>query len=58
MYVWLEAGHAAQNLLLQATALDLRAVPVGAFRDEAVQRLLQLDRGEQPLYLLPVGKQT
>jgi SagB-type dehydrogenase family enzyme len=54
-YVWLEAGHAAQNLLLQATALGLGAVPVGAFDDDAVARSLELADGERPLYLVPVG---
>jgi SagB-type dehydrogenase family enzyme len=38
-YAHLEAGHAAQNLLLQATALGLAAVPIGAFPDEEIQAL-------------------
>lgn len=54
-YVHLEAGHAAQNLLLQAVSLDLGAVPIGAFNDEDVQRVLALPEDHQPLYLLPVG---
>ncbi len=54
-YVHMEAGHAAQNLLLEVTALGLGAVPVGAFRDDPVQRALSLPADEQPLYLLPVG---
>lgn len=55
-YILLEAGHAAQNLLLQATALDLGAVPVGAFDDAEIRRLLDLPTGCNPLYLIPVGK--
>lgn len=31
-----EAGHVAENMLLQATALDLAAVPVGGFDPSAV----------------------
>jgi len=54
-YVHLEAGHAAQNLLLQATALGLGAVPVGAFRDDAVAKVLGLPQAETPLYVIPVG---
>lgn len=54
-YVILEAGHAAQNLLLQAVALDLGAVPVGAFDDADVQRLLSAPSDHEPLYLIPVG---
>jgi SagB-type dehydrogenase family enzyme len=53
-YVHLEAGHAAQNLLLEAVALGLGAVPIGAFDDREVQRVLSLT-SEQPLYLIPAG---
>lgn len=55
-YVFLEAGHTAQNLLLQAAALGLAGVPVGAFDDDEVRRLLQLPTREQPIYLIPVGQ--
>jgi SagB-type dehydrogenase family enzyme len=55
-YVHLEAGHAAQNLLLQATALGLGAVPVGAFHDDQLRRTLELPDSETPLYLIPVGE--
>jgi len=54
-YVHLEAGHAAQNILLQATALDLGAVPIGAFYDQKVQEALALPKDHEPLYLIPVG---
>jgi nitroreductase len=54
-YVALEAGHAAQDLLLQAVALGLGAVPIGAFDDAAVATVLGLPSGYEPLYLLAVG---
>jgi SagB-type dehydrogenase family enzyme len=54
-YVRMEAGHAAQNLLLQATALGLGAVPVGAFDDRLLSEALVLPAGIEPLYLIPVG---
>jgi SagB-type dehydrogenase family enzyme len=54
-YVHLEAGHAAQNLLLQAVALGLGAVPIGAFDDGALQRALALPTDHMPLYVIPVG---
>jgi SagB-type dehydrogenase family enzyme len=57
-YVKLEAGHAAENLLLQAVALGLGAVVVGAFYDEQVAAALRLPEDEQPLYLIPVGHPT
>jgi SagB-type dehydrogenase family enzyme len=54
-YVKLEAGHAAQNILLQAVALKLGAVPIGAFYDDQVQAALHLPADHEPLYLIPVG---
>jgi protein-L-isoaspartate(D-aspartate) O-methyltransferase len=53
-YVHMEAGHAAQNVLLQAQALGLGAVPVGAFDDQDLKDLLQT-LGDA-LYLIPVGR--
>lgn len=54
-YVVMESGHAVQNVLLQATALGLGAVPTGAFRDDDVAAILDLPVGWRPLYLVPVG---
>ena len=54
-YALLEAGHAAQNVLLEAVALGLGAVPVGAFRDQGVSEVLKLELGREPVYLIPVG---
>jgi nitroreductase len=52
----MEAGHAAQNVHLQAVALDLGTVVVGAFPDAEVKGVLTLAVNEQPLCLMPVGK--
>lgn len=54
-YVPMDAGHAAQNICLQAVALGLGTTTVGAFHDEAVKKLLGLKQ-EEPLYLLPLGR--
>jgi SagB-type dehydrogenase family enzyme len=54
-YVPMDTGHAGQNLLLQAVALGLVSVPVGAFDDGAIARVLNLPSEQEPLYLLPVG---
>lgn len=54
-YVHMEAGHAAQNLLVQAVALDLGGVPIGAFHDEQLQSALSLPGDHVPLYIIPVG---
>ncbi len=55
-YLEREAGHAAQNLLLQATALGLGGVPIGAFVDARVAAILGLPADARPLYLIPVGR--
>jgi len=55
-YVDMEIGHAAQNLLLQAVALGLGGVPIGAFHEDRVRRLLVLPEVEEPLYLVPIGR--
>jgi SagB-type dehydrogenase family enzyme len=55
-YVYMEAGHAAQSVCLQATAMGLGTVPIGAFGDEQVSSLLNLPKDEVPLYIIPVGK--
>jgi SagB-type dehydrogenase family enzyme len=54
-YVHLEAGHAAQDILLQAVALGLGAVPIGAFLDEEVGEVLGLAPDQSPLYMVSIG---
>jgi SagB-type dehydrogenase family enzyme len=54
-YVDMEAGHAAQNVLLQAAVEGLGSVPVGAFHDNQVIDLLSLPGDHIPLYLIPIG---
>lgn len=55
-YVHIETGHTGQNICLQATALGLGAVTIGAFDDEAVRQVLHLPGDETALYLIPVGR--
>jgi SagB-type dehydrogenase family enzyme len=52
----LEAGHAAQNLCLQATALDLGIVTAGSINDDQVADVLDLPDNLTPLYVIPVGR--
>jgi SagB-type dehydrogenase family enzyme len=55
VYVHLEAGHATQNVSLQAVSLGLGSVMVGAFDARAVGKLLRLGPREKLLCLQPVG---
>ncbi len=54
-YVYMEAGHAAQNVHLQAEALGLGSVAVGAFDDTSVSKVLSLPDYLEPIYLVVVG---
>ena len=55
-YVHNEIGHASQNVHLQAAALDLGTVVIGAYRDDEVEEILDLDPDIRVLYMMPVGK--
>jgi SagB-type dehydrogenase family enzyme len=55
-YVYMEAGHSAQNVYLQAVSLRLGTVVIGAFHGADVRKVLELK--EDPLYLMPFGHPT
>lgn len=55
LYACMDLGHAAQNVLLQATALGLAGTPVGAFDEMALRIALKLPADQEPLYLIPIG---
>jgi SagB-type dehydrogenase family enzyme len=57
-YVLVDAGFAAENLQLQATAMGLGAAVVGAFDDQAVTRLLAPIEGSEPVLIMPVGRRV
>lgn len=54
-YVPMEAGHVAENICLQAEALNLGTVTVGAFDDEKVREVISTPIEHVPLYVMPVG---
>ena len=56
-YTFMEIGHAAQNVCLQAIALELVTVVIGAFRDNEVKLIADLPADEEPTYIIPVGRQ-
>jgi SagB-type dehydrogenase family enzyme len=55
-YVHMEAGHVGQNVYLQAEALGLGTVTIGAFQDEEISKALNLPRSYRPLYVMPIGR--
>ena len=54
-YVHMEAGHASQNIYLQAVSWGLGTVAIGAFHDDKVHELAGLAIDEEPLCLMPIG---
>lgn len=54
-YVLEDAGHIGQNIYLVATALNLGTVCMGAFIDDELSIVFQLEEGELPLLLYSVG---
>jgi len=55
-YIYMEIGHAAQNVCLQAVALGLGTVVIGAFHDDDVKAIAGLARDEHPMYIVPIGR--
>jgi len=56
-YIPMDLGHVCQNVQLAATAMDLGSCPIGAFFDDDINRLLDIDgEDETVLYLVTVGK--
>lgn len=55
-YIYMDLGHAGQNVYLVAESLDLGTVAIGAFQDEGVKKVLGLSEAETPLYIMPVGR--
>jgi SagB-type dehydrogenase family enzyme len=55
-YIFMEVGHAAQNVCLQAVALGLGTVVIGAFHDSDVQTVAHMSANEHPACIMPVGR--
>ncbi len=55
-YIYLDAGHIAQNLALSATSIGLGSCPIGAFYDDQVNQIIKVDGvAESSIYLSVVG---
>ncbi|MGB9912816.1 MAG: SagB/ThcOx family dehydrogenase [Candidatus Kapaibacteriota bacterium] len=54
-YVYMEVGHSAQNVCLQAVSLGLATTTIGAFNDAGIKSVIGMKENETPLYILPVG---
>ena len=55
-YIYLDAGHMGQNLALAATSLELGSCPIGAFYDDEINRILDVDgQEESAVYMSVIG---
>ncbi|MEN6384576.1 MAG: nitroreductase family protein [Phycisphaerales bacterium] len=57
-FTYIEAGHIAQNIQLQATALALGSVPIGVIDTKTIAQICKLPIGQEVIYLIPVGNPT
>lgn len=55
-YVHIEVGHVGQNIYLQSVSLGIGTVMIGAFKDEALKKVLGFAEDEHPLAIMPFGK--
>lgn len=57
-FVDLEAGHAGENIYLQAESMGLVTVAIGSFNETQMIQLLELPQNETPLYIFPLGHKS
>lgn len=55
-WMYLEAGHSAQNVYLQGVSLKIGTVVMAGFKPEEVRKALNLPKSEQPIYIMPFGR--
>lgn len=55
-YIPMDLGHSAENVYLQAEAMNMGTCAIGAFSDFDLKKLVGMSRIELPLYVMPVGK--
>lgn len=55
-YVLIEAGHIAQNILLEGESLGIKSVPVGGFDRETASSALGIDEKKETIYIIAAGR--
>lgn len=55
-WMYLEAGHAAENIYLQSVSLKLGTVAMAGFKEDEVRKALNFPDKERVLYIMPIGR--
>ena len=55
-WMYLETGHASENVYLEAVSLKLGTVAMAGFKADDVRKALDIDAKEEPIYIMPVGR--
>lgn len=55
-FMYLEAGHIAQNIHLQAVVTGLASCPMGSFESKKVKQICRMSQGQEAVYMIAVGK--
>lgn len=55
-YILLDAGHLAQNLYILSSFLNIGCTAIGGFYDNKINKLLDLNRDEESIYIMTFGK--
>lgn len=55
-YIFIEAGHLSQNILLLAHKYNVNTCPIGGFYEDKLNKLLRIDRtSEKAIYSIAIG---
>ena len=55
-WIYLEAGHASENVYLQAVSLGIGTVAMAGFKPDDVKKAMNFTEEELPIYIMPLGK--
>jgi SagB-type dehydrogenase family enzyme len=55
-WIYLEAGHIAQNICLESVSRNIGTLTMAGFNPEEVKKALKLPDDEQPVYIMPIGR--
>ena len=56
-YIYIEAGHIAENVFLESVSLGLGSCVVGAFFDDMINRIIGVDgKRESAIYIQTIGR--